>query len=291
MPRSLTLDAFELHAEVFGDELAAGEDGNVFHHRLTTIAKARGFHGADLQGTAQTVHHEGGQSFTFDVFSHDQQRFVASGHDLLEDGLDVLHVADLLLVQQHVGVFVFGDLTVGVGHKVRREVTLVELHAFDHLKSCLDGASFLNGDSAVLADLVHCVGDDFADGGFPVGGHSGDLFDLRLAGDLLGDLGKLSHGDVHGLLHTALDVNRTRAGRYTAKAFAIDGLGEHGGGGGSVAGHVAGFAGGLADHLRAHIFKRAFQFDLLGHGDTIFGGGGGAEFFIDEHVAGLWGRV
>ncbi len=95
----------------------------------------------------------------------------------------------------------------------------------------------------------------------------------------------MSHGGVHGLLHTALDVNRARTGRHAAKAFAIDGLGEHGGGGGAIAGHVAGFAGGLADHLRAHIFKGAFQFDLLGHGDTVFGGSGGAEFFVDEHVA------
>ena len=86
-------------------------------------------------------------------------------------------------------------------------------------------------------------------------------------------------------MHTALDVNRTRTGRHAAKAFAIDGLGEHGGGGGAVAGHIASFAGGLADHLRAHIFKGAFKFDLLGHGDTIFGGSGGAEFFVDEYVA------
>ncbi len=45
-PRSLELDVLELDAEVFGDELAAGEDGDVFQHGLAAIAEARGLDGA-----------------------------------------------------------------------------------------------------------------------------------------------------------------------------------------------------------------------------------------------------
>ena len=37
---------------------------------------------------------------------------------------------------------------------------------------------FLDGDGAVLADLVHRVGDDVADFRVPVGGNGGDLRDL-----------------------------------------------------------------------------------------------------------------
>jgi hypothetical protein len=39
----------ELDAEVFRDELAAGEDRDVFQHRLAAVAEARRLHGRDLQ--------------------------------------------------------------------------------------------------------------------------------------------------------------------------------------------------------------------------------------------------
>ena len=38
------LDVFELDAQLFEDRLAAGDDGDVFEHRLAAIAKARGLH-------------------------------------------------------------------------------------------------------------------------------------------------------------------------------------------------------------------------------------------------------
>jgi hypothetical protein len=41
--------------------------------------------------------------------------------------------------------------------------------------------------------------------------------------------------------------------------------------GGTVTGHVTGFAGHFFDHLGAHVFELVFQFDLLGHGDAVFG--------------------
>ena len=278
------LNAVQLQAEVFGDEFTTGEDGNVFHHGLAAVAEARCFHGTDLQGATDAVHHESSERFALDVFGHEQQRLVAGGHDLLEDGLDVLEGADLLLVEQHVGVLEFALLGVGVGHEVRGEVSLVELHAFDDLEGGLDGAGFFHGDGAVLADLVHGVGDDFTDAGFPVGGHGGHLLDLVLTGHLLGDLGELCHGGVHSFLHTTLDVNGAGTGGHAAETFAVDGLGKHGRGGGTVTGHVAGLAGGFANHLGTHVFVRALELDLFGHSHTVLGGGGGAEFLVDEDV-------
>src|SRR6185312_3589851 len=47
------LDVLELDAEIFGDHLAAGDDGDVFEHRLATIAEARRLHRRDLQTAAQ----------------------------------------------------------------------------------------------------------------------------------------------------------------------------------------------------------------------------------------------
>src|SRR5207248_484435 len=43
------LDVFELDAEFFEDRGAAGDDGDVFEHRLATIAEPGGLHGAHLE--------------------------------------------------------------------------------------------------------------------------------------------------------------------------------------------------------------------------------------------------
>ena len=76
-------DVLELDAEVFAEETAAGEDGDVFEHGLAAIAEARGLDGADLEGAAELVHDEGREGFAFDVFGDDEQRPAGLG-DLLE---------------------------------------------------------------------------------------------------------------------------------------------------------------------------------------------------------------
>ena len=70
-------------------------------------------------------------------------------------------------------------------------------------------------------------------------------------------------------------------------AFAIDGLGEHGGGGGAVAGDVVGLAGDFADELGAHVFVRVLELDFLGDGHAVFGDRRGAELFVENRVAAL----
>ena len=42
-------DVLELDAAILADECAAGEHGNVLHHRLAAIAEARSLDGADLE--------------------------------------------------------------------------------------------------------------------------------------------------------------------------------------------------------------------------------------------------
>ena len=74
-PSIATRDIFELDAEVFGDELAAGKDGDVFQHGLAAIAEARRLDGRDLQAAAQLVDDQRRQRFALDVFGDNQQRF------------------------------------------------------------------------------------------------------------------------------------------------------------------------------------------------------------------------
>ena len=47
-PSIADVDVFELDAEVLGDELAAGEDGDVLEHGLAAIAEAGRLHGCDF---------------------------------------------------------------------------------------------------------------------------------------------------------------------------------------------------------------------------------------------------
>ena len=88
-------------------------------------------------------------------------------------------------------------------------------------------------------------------------------------------------GQLNAALESAWGSRRTGD---VLQAFAEDGLGIHGGGGGAVAGDAAGLGSDFLDHLRAHVFVRVFEFDFLGDGDAVFGDGGRAEGFFDHDV-------
>src|SRR6185503_311848 len=96
-------DAFQLHAEFIGDQLTAGQDRDVFQHRLAAIAEARRLDGGDLEATAQAVDDQRGEGLAFDVFGDDQKR-TAGLHHGFQHRQHRLQAGELLLVQQHVDV-------------------------------------------------------------------------------------------------------------------------------------------------------------------------------------------
>ena len=102
------------------------------------------------------------ERFAFDVFRDNQQRLAHLG-GLLEQGQQVLHRADFLLVDQDVNVFQHALHPLRVGDEVGREIAAVELHSFDHFQRRLHRLRFLNGDDAVFAHLLHRLGNDAAD--------------------------------------------------------------------------------------------------------------------------------
>ena len=61
------------------------------------------------------------------------------------------------------GVLEHRLLALRVGHEVRRQVALVELHALGELELGAERVRLLDGHHAVLADLVDRLGDDLAD--------------------------------------------------------------------------------------------------------------------------------
>ena len=172
-----------------------------------------------------------------------------------------------------------------IRYEVGRQVALVELHALHHVESGLDALGFFHRDGAVLAHLVHGLGDDIADFLVPVGRNGSDLRDFLAVGHLFRDLGQLVHDGFGGLQDSTLEADRIGTRSHVAKTFLVNGLGQHGGGGGSVPGYVGGLAGDLADELGSHVFVGILKLDLLGHRDTVLGDGGGAEFLVEDHVA------
>ena len=209
-----------------------------------------------------------------------------AARDLLEQRQQVLHVADLLLVDQDVGIFEHAFHALGIGDEVGREIAAVELHAVHGLQLGDHGLRFFDRDDAVLADLLHRVGDDVADGVIAVGGNGADLRD-HLAGNGLGELLHFLDGHFDGLLDAALQGHRIGAGRNGLHAFAEDGLRQNGRGGGAVAGHVGGLGSHFAHHLRAHVLERILQLDFLGDRHAVLGDGRAAELLLQNHVAAL----
>ena len=162
LPRSSSLMFSSLMPRSSVMRLAAGEDRDVLEHRLAAIAEARRLDGGGVQRAAQLVDDQRRERFAFDVLGDDQQR-PAEPRDLLEHRQQVLHRADLLLVDQDDRVLEHDFHALGIGHEVGRQVAAVELHAFDDVERRLDALGFFDRDHAVLADLVHRVGDDLAD--------------------------------------------------------------------------------------------------------------------------------
>ena len=92
----------EFKAEFFGDDLAAGQDGDILQHGLAAVAKAGGLDGDAGEGAAQFVDDQGRQRFAFNIFGDDDQ-LLARLDDLLENRQDFLNVGDFLVGDQDVG--------------------------------------------------------------------------------------------------------------------------------------------------------------------------------------------
>ena len=195
----IELDVLELDAQVFGHRLAAGQCGDIFEHRLPPVAEAGRFHRAALKRPAQLVYDQCRQRLALD-FLGDNQQWLARFGDLLEQGQQVLHRADLLLVNQDERIFNHALHPVGVGDEVGREVSAIELHPLDHFQGRLHGPRFLDRDDAVFADFLHRFGDDRADGVVVVGGNRADLCDHRA----LNGFGELVEFSLNVLLRAVL---------------------------------------------------------------------------------------
>src|SRR5699024_1346121 len=218
LAEQVELGGLEREADLLGDDLAAGEDRDVGEHRLAAVTEARGLDGDGLESALELVDDEGGQRLALEVLGDDQQRPVRL-HDLLEDGQQLLDVADLGVGDEDVRVLEDGLHALGVGDEVAGDVALVEAHAVGELELEPEGVALLDGDAAFLAGLVHGLGDLRADL-LVRGGDGGRGRDLLLGLDLLGHDEQLLGDGRGGLLDAALEGHRVRTRGDIAQALA-----------------------------------------------------------------------
>src|SRR3954470_9779961 len=275
----------QLQADLFADHLTTGEDGHVLQHRLATLAEAGRLHRNRLEGAADLVDDECGQSLALDVFGDDHQRATAL-HDLLQHRQHVANRRDLRRDEQEVWVVERRLHALHVGGEVGGDVALVEAHALDEIHLHAEGLALLDSDDAVFADLVDGFRDHLAD--LVIGRRDrSDLSDLILRVDFLGELLDGVDRSVDGCLDALLQGHRVGAGGDVAQALVDHAPGEHGGRRGAVTGDVVRLLGDLFDQLGADLLVRILEIDLLGDRYAVVGDRGGAPLLLQHHVAAL----
>ena len=199
-------------------------------------------------------------------------------------GTIVLHRRELLFVDEDVRLFEVTHHLVLVRDEVRREVTLVELHPFDPVDGRVEALALFDGDDAVLADLLHRLGDHLADLRIVVRRDRRDLGDFGVILDLLRKSAELFDDRTHRAVDATLERDRVRAGGHVLETFVVDRFGEDRCGGRPVARGVAGLRRDFLHHLGAHVLVGVLELDLLRDRDTVLGDRRRAEALFENHV-------
>ena len=279
------LNVLQLQTQLGGNDLAAGQDGDILQHLLAAVAETGRLDGNAGEGSAQFVQNQRGQSLALDVLC-DNQQLLAGLHQLLQKGQDFLNVGNLLVGNQNQRIINDGFHLVGIRHHVGGQVAAVKLHTLDDLGIGLGGLGLLDGNHAVSRDLLHCIGNQLTDD-LITGGNSTDTGDILLAVDLLGIVDQRRDSGVHSLLHALTQNHGVRAGGHILHALADESLCQQGSGRGAVTGGIVCLGGDLLDQRGAHVFRLVLQLDLLGDGYAVIGNQGRAVLLVQHHVASL----
>ena len=177
----LDVDGVELAADLFADDLGAREDGHVLEHLLAPVAESGCLDGEDVQRAPKLVDHEGCEGLALNVLAYEDE-VLADLEDLLKGRKELLDRGELLVRDEDVRIVDLGDHPLLIGDEVGGDVAAVDLHTLDELLLVADALRLFYGNHAVLADLLHHVGDEAAHL-VVVGGQGSDLGDLLLALD------------------------------------------------------------------------------------------------------------
>ena len=88
-------------------------------------------------------------------------------------------------MQQDVRVFELGEHLLGVGDEIGAQIAAVELHPLDNIEFGLERLCLFDGDDALVADLLHRLGQHPADLGVAIRRDGADLGNLVVGRNLL----------------------------------------------------------------------------------------------------------
>ena len=152
----------QFHPHFFRNDHAARQNGDILQHGFAPVAESGGLDRGSAQRAPYLVHHQRGQGFSIHILGDEQEGSAGLG-DLLENVEDIPHIAHLLLGDDHAGILQHRFHTIRIGNEIGGKVAPVELHALDHFQGGFGAFGLLDGNHAILAHLVHGVGDNFAD--------------------------------------------------------------------------------------------------------------------------------
>jgi len=221
------------------------------------------------------------------VLGNDQQFTLAYLDQLFQDRDNVGGCRDLFVRHQHVRLVQNSLHAVGIADEIRADVPAINLHTLDVLGLKCQALALLDRDHAILADLVHHLGDQLAD--LLVlsrdGSYTGDLV---LGGDVGGHLADRFDQLFSRCLDAALDEHRVRASGYVLQPLSDNGMRQDGCRSGAIAGDVIRLDRGFFEQLRAHVLVWLLELDLFRHGHAIVRDGRRTKLFVQRHVAALW---
>ena len=275
----------QFKSEIRRNYLAAGKDCDILQHSLSAITVARSLYSNNIEGTAQLVDDQSGQSLALNVLS-DDEKLSAHLNDLLQQRKDILDVGDLLIRNQDVRILKACNHLLGVIAHICADIAAVELHSFYKIQLSLHGLGLLDGDNAILGNLLHSICDHLAD--FRITGRNGsNLLDVFLALDLGAHLLDGINSSIGCLLHSLAEHDRVGTCCQVLHAFVDHCLSKNSSGCGSVTSNVVGLGSSLTNQLCAHVLELILKLDLFCNGNTIICDGRCAVALVQNNVASL----
>ena len=257
----------QLKTNLGADHLAASQNGDILQHCLASVAIARSLDSNDVEGAAQIVHDQGGQSLAVNILSDDQER-LAGLDELVQQRKQILNVGNLLIRDQDVRILEVRFHLLGIICHVSADIATVELHTFDQLQLILHGLGFLDGDDTVLGNLLHRVSDHLADF-LAAGGNRSDLLDMILAVDRSCHRLDCLDSRISSLLHALAKDNRICACSQVLHALVDHCLSKDRSSCRAIAGDIVRLLSDLLHKLGAHVFEAVLQLDFLRDGHAI----------------------
>ena len=262
------ISILKLHAELFGDDLAASEDRDILEHGLAPVAEARSLDGYHAERAPDSIEDQRRKGFAIDILCDDEERLAGLG-DLLKKRQEILHGRDLLVVDEDIRIVEHRSHRIPVVADVSGKVSAVELHAFHEVDCRLDRLGLLDSDDAILADLVHSIGDLIADCPVVVCGNGSDLRNLLLILDHLGFLLDALDRILDSLVDAPLYTHWIDTRRNALHAFLGNRPSKYRCRSRSIASHVVGLGCDFLEKLGTHVLKRILELDFLSYRDSI----------------------